>query len=221
MLSPQSVADFLEQNPGFFEQHTDLLARLQLPHPHGGRTVSIAERQLLALRDRVRVLEEQVAQLVGFGRDNDALGDKVHALACALLARPGDVEAIVGSAASLLREQFNVPSVAARVWLDGTPREGPGFEAVTPAIRDAISALPGPRCAAAPDPAPLEWLGAEGSLAQSFAVVPLVGAKAVVGVLLLASDDPHRFESDHGTQHLARIGALLGHALAAAGDRGA
>lgn len=216
MLSPQSVADFLEQNPGFFEQHTDLLTRLHLPHPHGGRTISIAERQLLALRDQVRGLEEHIAQLVGFGRENDALGDKVHAFACALLASPRDVGATVEAAAALLREQFAVPGVSARVWLDGVTGTGAAFEPVPDAVREAIASLTGPRCGGEPDPAPREWLGSDGAHSQSFAVVPLVADGPVVGALVLGADDPKRFEASQGTQHLARIGALLGCALAAA-----
>ena len=46
----EQVADFLKQNPGFFEQHVDILMNLQIPHPHGGRAVSISERQLVAVR---------------------------------------------------------------------------------------------------------------------------------------------------------------------------
>ncbi len=47
MLTPEQVADYLRQNPGFFEQNVDLLVNIQIPHPHGGRAVSIVERQLV------------------------------------------------------------------------------------------------------------------------------------------------------------------------------
>ena len=43
----------------------------------------------------------------------------------------------------------------------------------------------------------------------------------MIGVLVLGADDPKRFEAGQGTQHLARIGALLGTCLAAARPRGA
>jgi len=221
LLIPQSVADFLEQNPGFFEQHTDLLTLLHLPHPHGGRPISIAERQLLALREQVRALEEQVAQLVGFGHQNDALGDKVHALACALLATRSDAAGTLESATALLRDQFDVPSVGARVWLDVTSSADGIFEPVPESVRDAISRLPGPCCGSDPAPASRDWLGPSGAASQSFVTLPLTAPGRIVGALLLGSEDPARFDASQGTQHLARIGAVIGCALVASDPRGA
>ena len=53
-LFPEDVADYLKNNPGFFEQYADLMAQIFLPHPHGGRAVSLAERQTLTLRPQHR-----------------------------------------------------------------------------------------------------------------------------------------------------------------------
>ena len=52
MLTAEQVAEYLRQNPGFVENHVDLLMNLQVPHPHGGRAVSIGERQLVAVREK-------------------------------------------------------------------------------------------------------------------------------------------------------------------------
>ena len=41
-LFPEDVADYLKNNPGFFEQYADLMAQIFVPHPHGGRAVSLA-----------------------------------------------------------------------------------------------------------------------------------------------------------------------------------
>ncbi len=51
-LSIEQVAEFLREYPDFFEQHPDVLLNIEVPHPHGGRTVSIPERQLIATRER-------------------------------------------------------------------------------------------------------------------------------------------------------------------------
>jgi uncharacterized protein YigA (DUF484 family) len=61
LLTTDQVADFLRRNPGFFEQHVDVLMNLQIPHPHGGRAVSIGERQLVAEREKSRLLETSSA----------------------------------------------------------------------------------------------------------------------------------------------------------------
>ena len=60
LLTAEQVAEFLRQNPGFFESHVDILMNLQIPHPHGGRAVSIGERQLVALREKSKLLEDKL-----------------------------------------------------------------------------------------------------------------------------------------------------------------
>ncbi len=47
-----AVADYLKENPGFFEQYADLLAEIFVPHPHGGRAIPNAERQIVTLREK-------------------------------------------------------------------------------------------------------------------------------------------------------------------------
>src|SRR5438270_10503734 len=89
LLNPEQVAEFLRQNPGFFENHVELLMNLQIPHPHGGRAVSIGERQLVAVREKAKLLEDKLRELIQFGEENDLVGGKVHALACRLIEAPG------------------------------------------------------------------------------------------------------------------------------------
>ena len=115
MLTPEQVADFLRQNPGFFEQHVDLLVNLQIPHPHGGRAVSIGERQLVAVREKTRLLEDKLRELIGFGEENDALSGKVHRLACRLIEATG-LDAALDTAYLDLLDHFAVPHVAVRLW---------------------------------------------------------------------------------------------------------
>ena len=38
----------------------------EVPHPHGGRAISIAERQILTLRDKSRQLETKLVELIRF-----------------------------------------------------------------------------------------------------------------------------------------------------------
>ena len=43
-MDASAVADYLKDNPAFFEQYADLLAEIFVPHPHGGRAIPIARR---------------------------------------------------------------------------------------------------------------------------------------------------------------------------------
>src|SRR6266446_4225005 len=88
LLTAEQVAEFLKQNPGFFESHVDILMNLQIPHPHGGRAVSIGERQLVALREKSKLLEDKLRELIQFGEENDQLSGKVQRLACRLIEAP-------------------------------------------------------------------------------------------------------------------------------------
>ena len=88
MPTAEQVAEFLRQNPGFFENHADILINLQIPHPHGGRAVSIGERQLVAVREKAKLLEDKLRELIAFGEENDAVGAKVHRLSCRLIQAP-------------------------------------------------------------------------------------------------------------------------------------
>jgi uncharacterized protein YigA (DUF484 family) len=53
-ITEQDIANFLANNPGFFERHAELLATIQLSHPHGLRAVSLQERQMRCCATRSR-----------------------------------------------------------------------------------------------------------------------------------------------------------------------
>ncbi len=72
-MRAEDVEQYLQNNPQFFEEHADMLTQISLPHPHGGRTISLSERQLLALREKNKELEKRLRELIAFAEDNDAL----------------------------------------------------------------------------------------------------------------------------------------------------
>ena len=51
-MNPSDVAAYLKEHPDFFENYADVVADVMIPHPHGGRAISISERQILTLRER-------------------------------------------------------------------------------------------------------------------------------------------------------------------------
>jgi uncharacterized protein YigA (DUF484 family) len=50
-MNADDIALFLRGNPKFFDQHPELLEKIHVPHPHGGRAIPLSERQTLALRE--------------------------------------------------------------------------------------------------------------------------------------------------------------------------
>lgn len=204
-MNPDEVAAYLKANPEFFEQYAEVVADVMIPHPHGGRAISISERQILALRERGRQLEAKLGELVQFGEENDVIGGKVHRLALALLGAR-DLETASAAARCNLREDFAVPQVALVLW---HPAAGAGASEAT---RGFAAGLLHPHCGpqAMADTAAL--FGEAAPQLKSFAYVALRG-RETFGLLALASEDVKRFHSGMGTLHLTRIGELVAAAL--------
>ena len=59
-MKAADVALYLQNNPQFFEENAEILEEITLPHPYGGRTISLSERQLLALREKNKTLEKKL-----------------------------------------------------------------------------------------------------------------------------------------------------------------
>jgi uncharacterized protein len=213
LLTPEQVADFLRQNPGFFEQNVDLLLNIQIPHPHGGRAVSIGERQLVAVREKTRLLEDKLRELIGFGEENDAVSEKVHRLACRLL-EADSLDAALDTAYLDLLDHFAVPHVAVRLWNvaehDPEARE---FGAVPAEMREFVARMSAPYCGSHAVYESQAWFGESAPHLKSFALVALRHGEHGFGVLALASEDAERFYPEMGTLYLSRIGELLAHAL--------
>ncbi len=210
-MKPDEVAGYLQQNPEFFEQYADALAEIYIPHPHGGRTISISERQILTLREKSKALENKLRELIQFGEENDAISEKIHRMTLALL-NARDVRAALDAISFNLREDFAVPHVVLRVWRGEGHTNLPEFAAVSEATRDFASSLSGPYCSnhAMVDTAIL--FGEASQHLRSFSYVPLRSGETF-GLLALASEDAQRFYPEMGTVYLKRLGEMAAAAL--------
>jgi len=212
-MDANDVAQFLRSNPQFFDQHPQLLESIYVPHPHGGRAIPLTERQIVTLREKVRVLESKLGEFVRFGEDNDAISEKVHRLSTALLGAR-DFAACVQALHFHLREDFSVPHVALRVWGRAVPEGLAEGAPVAEELRARAEAMGGPQCGAAAGSPFLAWLGDAAGHVRSLALVPL-GQTKPFGLLALGSEDAQRFYAEMGTLYLRRIGELTAAALAA------
>ncbi|MFM8511223.1 MAG: DUF484 family protein, partial [Betaproteobacteria bacterium] len=55
-ITEADIANYLAHTPGFFERQAELLATIRLASPHGTRAVSLQERQMEMLRERIKGL---------------------------------------------------------------------------------------------------------------------------------------------------------------------
>ena len=211
-MKADDVARYLQDHPQFFEDYHDLLAHLYVPHPHGGRAISITERQILTLREKAKLLELKLAELLRFGEDNDVISTRVHALSIALMTA-GSFDAVMTALREQLSEGFSVPHTALRLWNSVLTRDGDVFEPVEERIRVFANEARQPYCGPVNDLGVAAWFGESAPVVQSMALVPLRRESRVVGLLALGANDAARFVPDMGTLYLERIGELLGAAL--------
>src|SRR5690349_12002550 len=157
-MSPDDVATFLRTHPQFFDQHPELLESIRVPHPYGGRAIPLSERQTVALREKQKLLEGKLTELLQFGEQNDAISEKVHRLAVAMVGAR-DFAALSQSLDFHLREDFAVPHVALRVWGKSVPVDFPEAGAVGEAERSQAESLGAPQCGPAAGSVFLPWFG--------------------------------------------------------------
>lgn len=213
-MQAEHVAEFLARHTNFFNEFPTLLAELHIPHPHGTHAVSMSERQLIAMRDKVHMLENKLAELIQFGEENDGISDKLHALTLALLSAntPQD---IVAALTLHLREGFAVPHYAVRAWnLPGDTLAGL-TDPVPQTAHDTILAMTQPLCGTLAVDEASDWFGEVSPHLRAFASIPLrpTASAAPVGLLVLASEEAKRFYAGMGTLYLERLGQLVGATL--------
>lgn len=214
-MNEDDVANFILSNPEFFRRKPWLLGSIELPDPHDGRAISLAERQTQILRERIRALEANLADLARNGRDNDALGEGLALWSATLLAER-DEERLPQRLVDGLKDVFAVPAVAVRIW-EFAARFA-GLECTRPVGVDVMrftSSMQAPFCGLNADFEAANWMQSDTAGIRSVALIPLrtEQAAAPFGLLTLGSGDLHRFRSDMGTAFLGRIGQLAAAAL--------
>ncbi len=214
-LSEDRVAQFIEAHPDFFRRWPWLLGSIDLPDPHDGRAVSLAERQTQILRERIRSLEARLAEFVRHGRDNDAIDERLTRWSTVLLAERDETR-LPEQVVSELKRAFAVPAAAVRIW-DFAPRFA-GLACTVPVGEDMmrfVTSMQAPFCGPNAEFEAAGRMQDDASETLSLALMPLrteAGA-APFGLLTLGSPDAQRFRSDMGTAFLGRIGEMAAAAL--------
>lgn len=216
-ITEDDIANYLVNSPDFFERHAQLLATVHLTSPHGNRAVSLQERQAEMLREKIKVLEHRIMDMVRHGNENMVISDRVHRWARSLLLVQS-TRALPATLVAELEGQFMVPQVALKVWdVDARYADDPFAQGVSEDARSFASSLTQPYCGVNSGFEAVGWLP-DPATAMSIALVPLRAGAAngtgpAFGMLVLASPDPQRFQSGLATDFLERIAELASAAL--------
>lgn len=215
MLTAEDIADYLRGNPAFFDENAEVFAEMTVPHPHEGRAISLGERQILTLRERMHALERRLATLTHNAKDSERIVAGIQEWSLALLAE-SDPAQLPELATGGLARIFDVPHSALRLWgCKGNLGPASGDAAWSLPVSEDIelfaASLTKPYCGTDTGFEAVGWLGVTPA---SLALVPLRTPRgSTIGLLILASDDAARFSPEMGTSFLTQIGALGGAAL--------
>ena len=217
-ITEEDIANYLANTPAFFERHAELLSAVQLTSPHGLRAVSLQERQMEMLREKLKAMEHKVMEMIRHGQENVAIADKLHRVTRAVLLT-ADASQLPEVVVQALAHQFLIPQTGLRVWGVASEYDAMPFAAhVSADAKSFASSLVLPFCGANASFEASNWLEDPGA-AASIALLPLrhtVGSSETsncFGMLVLASPDPTRFSADMGTEFLMRIGDVASASL--------
>jgi uncharacterized protein YigA (DUF484 family) len=202
-MEAEAIAQYLRDNPYFFDDHIETLIQMQLPHPHGGRTISLSERQLVALRDKNKELEKKLREMITYAQENEALQLKVHEFVLALFGAR-NLSTLQDTIPYMLRDIFAIPHVVLHLWQTEPPSE---------AMLNFADAQSQPICVHHPVEDTAEWFGEHAAQLRSYAYLTLHAGSGTIGMLVLASEDKERFYPGMGVMFLQRISEVVSSAL--------
>ncbi|MCB2038743.1 MAG: DUF484 family protein, partial [Ottowia sp.] len=174
-ITEDDIAQFLIHTPDFFERHAELLSAVQLTSPHGGRAVSLQERQAEMLREKIKLLELRLMEMMRHGNENMLIADKVQRWArqMFLVGRPVDLPTALLAG---LQSQFAVPQAALKLWdVAEVYAQEPFAQGASEDARSLASSLSAPYCGVNSGFDVLHWLE-EPERVQSLALLPLRAA---------------------------------------------
>jgi len=217
-ITEGDIANYLINTPGFFERHAELLSTIQITSPHGQRAVSLQERQMEMLRERIKGLELKIMEMVRYGQENVAIADRLHRWTRALLLTT-ELADLPQVAVTELQHQFLIPQAAVRLWgANARFADRPFAQPVSDDVISFAGSLALPYCGMNAGFEATRWVD-DPSTVMSTALIPLRhgagdAASATFGLLVLASPDPTRYAAEMGTEFLMRIGEVASAALA-------
>lgn len=159
-MNDREVAEYLLANPEFFSQHAEVLAAVRLANPHGKAAVSLQERQMDMLREKNKLLERRLAELLRYGHENDSIAAKFNRWTARVIAER-DAHALPRTVAQGLMEVFDVPQAALRVWdVADSYRDAHFARQVGEEVRLFANGLDAPYCGANTGFEAAQWLSA-------------------------------------------------------------
>ena len=205
-ISEESVLEYLNTTPLFFERNLDVLESILIPQKNGS-VVSLAERQVSALRKKNTTLENQLASLIERVEVNQKLSEKVRAIILSLLKTSKVRDCLVTF------EQFVVEDFAAAEAGVFVFKDGANMDILERVKIDDLTAVGLFGEGQKPVLGPIsneqrETLFGSRQGDNSAVILPMIGS-GWHGSVVMVSDDPSRYESDMASDFLEYLGQVI------------
>jgi len=207
-MQSDDILAFLENHPDFLRHHAD---RFGLKHSQDRVVVSLVDRQMLELKDKVRQLEARVHQMVRRGEANDLIQSRAHKLSLALLLARS-LDALEQGLRHCFANDFGLEHMALRLWHPAVTTDNALYNGRLD-IAQLSRNLSAPYCGPYVNDEVISWFPPVPVL-QSFCQLSLRTPKGgAIGLLVLGSEDAERFTFDMHTFYLAQMGEQISAAL--------
>ena len=207
-LTAQEVADFLQQNPSFFKEHADVFQSLEIEDADGSGTLSLAQRQMLDLRNKLKKQDFHLKELSLYAVENQSISQSILQWCVYMLAEDQASE-LPQLCVESLEHCFDGLKVALRLW-PFPEQVSASFGEISAELQERITVMEQPYCGQNYPEEINSWFE---EVPASVAVLPLDDEKGVIGTLVFASSDSEHFTEDMGVSFLLIISALAGAAL--------
>jgi len=203
----KEVEAYLDQHPEFFQDKSELLVELKVPHPAGG-AVSLIERQVALLRDENKKLRLRIKELVEIARENEALVNKLHSLSIDLISAVSldDFSSIL---TQKLQSNFDASHVSIKLFAEALPGDDNSDNVVSRSDKsiagfEQFLRNKSPVCGRFNSQQLAYLFGDKALEVKSIALIPLIDEKAI-GMVAIGSADPDHFKADMSTSLLSSL----------------
>lgn len=205
-ISEESVLEYLSTTPLFFERNLEVLEAILIPQKNGS-VVSLAERQVSALRKKYTTLENQLVSLIERAEVNQRLSEKVRAIILSLLKTTNVHDCLVAFERFVI-DEFSAAEAGAFVFMDGATMDF--FERVKIDDLTTLGLLgKGRRPALGPiSGEQRQILFGSRQDENSAVILPMVGS-SWHGSVVIVSNDPSRYEAGMASDFLEYLGQVL------------
>lgn len=211
-----AVANWLRQHPDFFQNQSELLLQLSIPHA-SGKAISLLERQVAVYRERLDLLQDQAHEFLNNAHENDTLFEKTRMVILEIL-RCSTLDELLEVIRHKLSVEFGA-SASALVFVSEQPQIAGVTRLMPVTVKTALGELYEKQrtyCGVLNAAQQLLLFDGHTPPIISAAIVPLhvsesssIRTDLGMPLLLIGSEEEKHFNSSLGTLFLDFIGEVL------------